>query len=74
MRVACCALPVQFAKALAQFVDDQHLCNLKVWTSLLKSTIQTAADFDAHKEHWKALNEIDAVRPVLCVVLYLFNV
>lgn len=34
---------------------------LKVWTSLLKRTMQTAAYINAPKEHWKALNEIDAV-------------
>jgi len=43
-------------------MNDQHVKNLRVWTSLLKSTINTAADLDVHKEHWKALDELDAVR------------
>lgn len=34
---------------------------LRVWTSWLKRTIQTAADVKAPQERWKALNEIDAV-------------
>ena len=33
---------------------------MRVWTSWLKRTIQTAADIDAPQERWKALNEIDA--------------
>ena len=40
---------------------DEKLENLRVWTSLLKRTIQTTVGIDAPKEHWKALNEIDAV-------------
>jgi len=57
---------------LKQFVEDQHLDSLHVWTSLRKSTVQTVADLDVHKEHWKALNELDAVRIyVLCCLLSL---
>lgn len=37
------------------------LTSLRVWTSLLKATIQTASGIKSPKEHWKALNEIDAV-------------
>ena len=33
---------------------------MRVWTSWLKRTIQTAAAIDAPQERWKALNEIDA--------------
>jgi broad specificity phosphatase PhoE/predicted kinase len=51
---------ILFAQALAQFVKEQHLDDLRIWTSLLKRTIQTVADLDVPKEHWKALNEIDA--------------
>ena len=40
---------------------NENIPNLKVWTSELKRTIQTARFIDAPKEHWKALNEIDAV-------------
>ncbi|KAK2173714.1 hypothetical protein NP493_854g01030 [Ridgeia piscesae] len=50
----------QFASALAKYVADEKLENLRVWTSLLKRTIQTTVGIDAPKEHWKALNEIDA--------------
>ena len=31
---------------------------MKVWTSWLKRTIQTAADIDVPQERWRALNEI----------------
>jgi len=55
-------------KALREFVEDQHLEDLKVWTSLFKSTIHTAAELDVQKEHWKALNEIDSVGIMCCVV------
>ena len=57
----CCPLLLQFAKALAKFVADEKMSNLRVWTSLMKRTIQTTSGIDAPKEHWKALNEIDAV-------------
>ena len=52
---------LQFANALAKYVEEQNIPNLRVWTSLMKRTIQTAVGIDAPKEHWKALNEIDAV-------------
>jgi 6-phosphofructo-2-kinase/fructose-2,6-biphosphatase 2 len=38
-----------------------RLQGLRVWTSWLKRTIQSAADVKAPQERWKALNEIDAV-------------
>lgn len=53
----------QFANALSKFVDEQNLKDLKVWTSQLKSTIQTAEALQLPYEQWKALNEIDAVSP-----------
>lgn len=49
-----------FERALAKFIKDQNFSNLRIWTSLLRSTIQTVPSIDAPKEHWKALNEIDA--------------
>ncbi len=52
----------QYANELAQYVDKEEIPNLRVWTSLLKRTIQSAQGINAPKEHWKALNEIDAVR------------
>lgn len=33
----------------------------------MKRTIQTVADVPAPQERWKALNEIDAVKCVICV-------
>lgn len=52
---------IQYAAALAKFIKAENIPNLKVWTSNLKRTIQTAKLIDAPTEHWKALNEIDAV-------------
>uniref|UniRef100_A0A8C8ZAD4 6-phosphofructo-2-kinase/fructose-2,6-biphosphatase 3 n=1 Tax=Prolemur simus TaxID=1328070 RepID=A0A8C8ZAD4_PROSS len=50
----------KFASALSQFVEEQNLKGLRVWTSQLKSTIQTAEALRLPYEQWKALNEIDA--------------
>ncbi|KAH0617161.1 hypothetical protein JD844_028895 [Phrynosoma platyrhinos] len=50
----------KFSIALNQFVQEQNLKDLKVWTSQLKRTIQTAEALDLPYEQWKALNEIDA--------------
>ena len=33
---------------------------MRVWTSWLNRTIQTAAGIESPQERWKALNEIDA--------------
>uniref|UniRef100_A0A2K6SW26 6-phosphofructo-2-kinase domain-containing protein n=1 Tax=Saimiri boliviensis boliviensis TaxID=39432 RepID=A0A2K6SW26_SAIBB len=51
----------KFASALSKFVEEQNLKGLRVWTSQLKSTIQTAEALRLPYEQWKALNEIDAV-------------
>lgn len=59
--VSLCPTPSQFANALSKFVEEQNLKDLKVWTSQLKSTIQTAEALRLPYEQWKALNEIDAV-------------
>lgn len=50
----------RYAHALRDFVKTQCIDNLKVWTSWLNRTIQTASYIDAPQERWKALNEIDA--------------
>lgn len=50
-----------YSKALSQFIQEQNIEGLRVWTSWLKRTIQTVADVPAPQERWKALNEIDAV-------------
>lgn len=39
--------------------------DLKVWTSQMKRTIQTAEALAVPYEQWKALNEIDAVSMTL---------
>lgn len=51
----------QFAAALRGFVEEHHLSDLKVWTSQLRRTIQTAEELSVPYEQWKILNEIDAV-------------
>ncbi|XP_017754160.1 PREDICTED: 6-phosphofructo-2-kinase/fructose-2,6-bisphosphatase 1 isoform X3 [Eufriesea mexicana] len=50
----------EYAKALASYITSQDIQGLRVWTSWLKRTIQTANDVNAPQERWKALNEIDA--------------
>ncbi|KAH3879935.1 hypothetical protein DPMN_003846, partial [Dreissena polymorpha] len=52
---------MEYAKELAKFVVAENIPNLKVWTSELTRTIQTAQHIKAPKAHWKALNEIDAL-------------
>ncbi|KAG8128253.1 hypothetical protein E2320_015158 [Naja naja] len=50
----------EFAKSLGQFINDQNIKDLKVWTSQMKRTIQTAEALKVPYEQWKVLNEIDA--------------
>ncbi|KAJ6655307.1 hypothetical protein lerEdw1_005499 [Lerista edwardsae] len=50
----------QYAYALASFIRSQCIHDLKVWTSHMKRTIQTAEALHVPYEQWKALNEIDA--------------
>ncbi|KAG5837905.1 hypothetical protein ANANG_G00218060 [Anguilla anguilla] len=50
----------KFACALAGFIQSQSIRDLKVWTSHMKRTIQTAEALGVPYEQWKALNEIDA--------------
>lgn len=52
---------IQFAKKLGQFIHSQSIGDLKVWTSQMKRTIQTAEGLSVPYEQWKVLNEIDAV-------------
>ena len=46
--------------ALSYFFNNQNISGLRVWTSWLTRTIQTASGIQAPQERWKALNEIDA--------------
>lgn len=58
-----CLLRVrQFASTLGTYMRGQCINDLKVWTSHMKRTIQTAEALGVQYEQWKALNEIDAVR------------
>uniref|UniRef100_A0A7N6AR80 6-phosphofructo-2-kinase domain-containing protein n=1 Tax=Anabas testudineus TaxID=64144 RepID=A0A7N6AR80_ANATE len=50
----------KFASALGAYMRGQCISDLKVWTSHMKRTIQTAESLGAQYEQWKALNEIDA--------------
>ncbi|KAJ8257262.1 hypothetical protein GJAV_G00183700 [Gymnothorax javanicus] len=50
----------KFAAAMAGFIRSQSIRDLKVWTSHMKRTIQTAEALGVPYEQWKALNEIDA--------------
>ncbi|KAM3924362.1 6-phosphofructo-2-kinase/fructose-2,6-bisphosphatase 3 isoform 1-T1 [Leptodactylus fuscus] len=50
----------KFSVALKKYIEDQNLKELKVWTSQLKRTIQTAEAMKVPYEQWKALNELDA--------------
>ncbi|XP_076335527.1 6-phosphofructo-2-kinase/fructose-2,6-bisphosphatase-like isoform X2 [Tachypleus tridentatus] len=49
-----------YSRALAKFISEQNILRLRVWTSNLKRTIQTASRIDAPQERWKALDEINA--------------
>lgn len=51
----------QFAAALGKYIRSQCILDLKIWTSHMKRTIQTAEAVGVPYEQWKALNEIDAV-------------
>ncbi|XP_056280410.1 6-phosphofructo-2-kinase/fructose-2,6-bisphosphatase 3-like isoform X2 [Pseudoliparis swirei] len=51
----------QFSSALARFVEaERQPAGLKVWTSRLCRSIQTAEHLGVPYEQWKALDEIDA--------------
>ncbi|XP_069581933.1 6-phosphofructo-2-kinase/fructose-2,6-bisphosphatase-like isoform X3 [Brachyistius frenatus] len=50
----------KFASALGTYMRDQCISDLKVWTSHMRRTIQTAEALGVQYEQWKALNEIDA--------------
>ncbi|KAJ7384490.1 6-phosphofructo-2-kinase/fructose-2,6-bisphosphatase 2 [Desmophyllum pertusum] len=51
----------EYSKALGEFVKDDMPADLKVWTSEMKRTNQTASSIvDRPIEKWKAINEIDA--------------
>ncbi|XP_041459508.1 6-phosphofructo-2-kinase/fructose-2,6-bisphosphatase-like isoform X3 [Lytechinus variegatus] len=49
-----------YSKALGEYMSSQNLQDLKVWTSRLKRTVQTASSIDVAIEQWKSLDELDA--------------
>lgn len=51
---------MEYSRALSRYIAEQNIPRLRVWTSQLKRTIQTAELIKAPQERWKALNEIDA--------------
>lgn len=59
----------QFAVCLGKFIQEQNIKDLKVWTSQMKRTIQTAEELGVPYEQWKALNEIDAVSLLVKLLL-----
>lgn len=50
----------EYSRALARYIHEQQIPQLRVWTSNYKRTLQTAQGINAPLERWKALNEIDA--------------
>ncbi|KAF5395533.1 hypothetical protein PHET_12034 [Paragonimus heterotremus] len=51
-----------FAKQLGAFMRQENLSDLKVWTSYLRRSIETAEHVPCSAiAHWKALDELDAV-------------
>lgn len=49
-----------YAKMLGEYVEQLPHPRLKIWTSWLKRSIETANHINGVQERWKALNEIDA--------------
>ena len=68
-----CTHFLQYANALATFIKGQKISDLKVWTSHMKRTIQTAEALGVPYEQWKALNEIDAVSASLRLETWSFK-
>lgn len=50
----------KFAVTLKKYIEEQRMTELKVWTSQLRRSIQTAEGLGVPYEQWKALNELDA--------------
>ncbi|XP_030829073.1 6-phosphofructo-2-kinase/fructose-2,6-bisphosphatase isoform X1 [Strongylocentrotus purpuratus] len=49
-----------YSRSLGEYMSTQNLQDLKVWTSRLKRTVQTASSIDVAIEQWKSLDELDA--------------
>lgn len=63
-----------YAEALANYIKEQNIEGLRIWTSWLKRTIQTVAEIKGPQERWKALNEIDAVSNELFLKYFKYNI
>lgn len=61
---------LQYAAALANFVEDQRQNQLRVWTGLARDAIDTTVyvSNSVPQEHWKALNELDAVSLLVLLI------
>lgn len=53
-------------------MKNENIQDLKVWTSEMKRTKQTAQYIESPTEHWKTLNEIDAVSVLLILLLFIY--
>ncbi|KAJ9583444.1 hypothetical protein L9F63_022210, partial [Diploptera punctata] len=57
---------LSYAMALAKYIQEEPLLpGLRIWTSLLRRTIQTAQYIHLPQERWKALNEINVVSCII---------
>ena len=52
---------VKYAEELAGFIAQQQIQNLRVWTSQMKRTIETAKQFTCPQERWQILNDKNLV-------------
>ena len=54
----------QYAMVLGKFMANQPNEKLRVWTSLEQHAIETSilVDRSVQREHWKPLDDLDAVR------------
>ncbi|XP_043233080.1 6-phosphofructo-2-kinase/fructose-2,6-bisphosphatase-like isoform X3 [Amphibalanus amphitrite] len=50
----------RYSRALADYIHEQKIDDLRVWTSWMLRTIQTAQHICAPQERWKTLDEINA--------------
>lgn len=65
----------KYAQSLAGHMNEVKIEGLKVWTSDLRRTKQTAEGINAPAEHMASLNELHAVskckQPQLCVRVFI---
>ncbi|KAB7504915.1 6-phosphofructo-2-kinase/fructose-2,6-bisphosphatase [Armadillidium nasatum] len=52
---------LDYAKALADYMKSQDIPRLRVWTSWMNRTVETAQFIERQKERWKCLDELDLV-------------